>query len=183
MKFNFPTPLPLPGGSPPATHDDKGAGQVPRSPAPRRKNPVRGYPSLRLTKNTLVFFKVLGSRGGPQGNYLFLAYFSRASGTHERDIFSWVREGRGPGQHPGGHESAPDGLPPGRGRVVGKLNFTNRTFNERKELKPAPFCTEFRRGARPSSEIIQINEKMQVLCNSLSFEKYTKRLQGPKSRL
>ena len=65
-------------------------------------------------------------------------------GTPERDIFSWVREGKGPGQDPCRHESSspPLGNPK-------KLIFTNGTLNKpNKNVRHAILCRISARSSR-----------------------------------
>ena len=75
---------------------------------------------------------------------------------------SWVREGKGPGQEPGGHESPPSSPPPpspGGGEVT---FFTNGHFYRPPELLRTRFSREFRWETHASSQIIEISIKMQV---------------------
>ena len=84
--------------------------------------------------------------------------------------YSWVREGRGPGQDPGGHAPPPSSSssPPALG---GRWNQHFGTFSGPKQMLDAPLCREFRSETDASSEIIQIKAKMKVGWKSLNSQR------------
>ena len=91
---------------------------------------------------------------------------------------SWVREGKGPGQDPRCHESSPS-PPPGVREGRKNLSFTNGSSNDQQKMLGAAFCTEFRCGAQPSSEIIEMSTKMKVLVEEPSLQKLRRQHKNP----